>query len=95
MYLREGMRQAVLRGSAGRAAVPGLAIAGKTGTSSFAPGSKRTHAWFVGYAPADSPRLVLVVFLEEGTGFGSAAPVAGDIFRAWQRDLYNADKARP
>jgi penicillin-binding protein 2 len=40
-----------------------------------------THAWFVGYAPAEEPEIALVVFLERGTGAGDAAPLAGKILR--------------
>ncbi|MDB5097490.1 MAG: Peptidoglycan glycosyltransferase [Cyanobacteria bacterium RYN_339] len=83
--LRAGMRAAVVRGTAKPAAVPGLAVAGKTGTSTYLDGSNRTHGWFVGYAPAERPRLVVAVFAKEGTGFGTASALAGQVFRAWPR----------
>jgi penicillin-binding protein A len=48
-------------------------VAGKTGTFGG-------HAWFAGFAPAESPEMVVVVFLERGTGGADAAPIAGRIF---------------
>jgi peptidoglycan glycosyltransferase len=82
--VRAGMRAAVVRGTARPAAVPGLAVAGKTGTSTFLDGSNRTHGWFVGYAPADRPGLAVAVFCKEGSGFGTASALAGQVFRAWK-----------
>lgn len=60
----------------------GLRVAGKTGTSKADEGAW-THAWFVGYAPADRPEIAVVVYLERGTGPGDAAPLAAQIFKAW------------
>jgi penicillin-binding protein 2 len=53
-------------------------VAGKTGTAES--GKEEPHAWFAGYAPADNPRYVIVVVLENG-GFGSdkAAPLARQV----------------
>lgn len=71
-----GLREAVEVGTAQRAAVEGLAVAGKTGTT-------RGHAWFAGYAPADRPRVAVVVLTLEGTGGASAAPVAAEVLKQW------------
>jgi penicillin-binding protein 2 len=53
-------------------------VAGKTGTAEAPPGA--AHAWFAAYAPADNPRVALVVMIEHG-GEGSrvAAPIARKI----------------
>jgi cell division protein FtsI/penicillin-binding protein 2 len=59
-----------------------ITFAGKTGTAAGA--SARTHGFFVGYAPADKPELVLVVYLEQGRG-ADAAAIAGPIFHAYAR----------
>ena len=67
-------------------------MAGKTGTGqvAFKPRSSdwRDHwddAWFVGYATADAPEVLVVVLLENaGAGGKHAAPVAGDLIRAWR-----------
>ncbi len=59
-----------------------MKVAGKTGTAS-ARGSRSTHAWFAGFAPADKPQIVVVVFVEQGRGSVEAATIAGRIFEAW------------
>jgi cell division protein FtsI/penicillin-binding protein 2 len=59
-----------------------MKVAGKTGTSLVAEGSWR-HGWFAGYAPADRPRIALVVFLEEGHGPTDAASAAREVFAAY------------
>jgi cell division protein FtsI/penicillin-binding protein 2 len=60
-----------------------MKVAGKTGTARTDRGSW-TNAWFAGFVPADKPRIAIVVFLERGTGPGDAAPLAAEIFQAWQ-----------
>jgi penicillin-binding protein 2 len=79
--MREGMRTVVKAGTGAAAAVEGLEIAGKTGSAENPRG--RPHAWFVGYAPADRPALVIVVFIEHGYRGGlNAAPIARALFEA-------------
>ncbi len=70
----EGLEGAVAYGSAQLAAVPGLHIAGKTGTGPH-------HAWFAGF----DTQTVVIVFLQQGRGGSDAAPVAREIFRAYAR----------
>jgi cell division protein FtsI/penicillin-binding protein 2 len=79
--LSAGLEGCVQFGTCGAAAVEGVRIAGKTGTATALDGSGVTHAWFAGYAPVDQPEIVLVVFLERGTGQHDAAPLAGKIFK--------------
>jgi cell division protein FtsI/penicillin-binding protein 2 len=79
--LNEGFEECVGSGTCQAAAVPGVRVAGKTGTATALDGTRSTHAWFVAYAPADSPEIAVVVFLERGTGAGDAAPLAGEILR--------------
>ncbi len=81
--LFDGLQQSVSYGM-GRMAQPSMFInaAGKTGTAPAEEGSW-THAWFAGYAPAESPEIVLVVFLEKGHGGTDAAGIAGEIFNAF------------
>ncbi len=82
--MREGMRRAVAGGTAKTAAVNGVEIAGKTGTAEFGAqredGTSLEHGWFTGYAPFDDPEIAVVVFLEQGNGALTAAPVAARIF---------------
>ena len=64
--------------------VPGVLIAGKTGTAESSP-QKPDHAWFVGYVPADAPRYVIIVVLEHGgSGSRAAGPVVRELVRAMQ-----------
>jgi len=62
--------------------LPGVTIAGKTGTAETAPG-KPDHAWFTGYFPADNPQYVVVVALEHGgSGSKAAGPIAREVVRS-------------
>jgi len=93
--VREGMVAAVERGTATRAQIPGIRIAGKTGTAEFCddlafrmrlcPGRKLpTHAWFVAFAPAEAPEVAVLVFIwNGGEGSQNAAPVARQILEAY------------
>ncbi|MBP3543491.1 MAG: penicillin-binding protein 2, partial [Lachnospiraceae bacterium] len=57
--------------------------AGKTGTAEWEEG-KKAHAWFVGFAPAKNPEIVVSIVLEEaGAGSDYAAPAAKNIFDAY------------
>ena len=69
-----------------------LVIAGKTGTAQVPnpKGGKQLNiAWFVGFAPADSPQIAIAVAMEghvPGEEYGGgmiAAPIAGAILKAW------------
>jgi len=77
--LFEGLEAATEYGTGQLARLEGLKVAGKTGSSASG------HAWFAGWAPADHPAIVLVVFLEQGRGGAGAAPVARAIFEAYAR----------
>jgi len=70
-------------------------IAGKTGTAQviamaedgddeeLLPDRHKDHAWFMGYAPFDNPRIAFAIFVEHGGhGSSAAAPVAGAIVKA-------------
>jgi len=81
--LAEGFEKCVSMGTCQAAAVPGVRVVGKTGTAGLSDGSGLTHAWFVGYAPADSPEVAIVIFLNRGTGARDAAPLAGRILRQY------------
>lgn len=92
--VRLGMQQAVQWGTAPGARLPGVSVAGKTGSAEFAMfdeegnlvvderGYSPTHAWFTAFAPYEDPEIALVVMLEAG-GEGSqvAVPVAAEVLR--------------
>jgi len=81
--IREGMRQAVENGSATLAKVEGIQIAGKTGTAEFiaSDGTTKEHAWFTGFAPFDSPEIVVTIYFDLGQGNLKASPIAAEIMR--------------
>jgi penicillin-binding protein 2 len=101
--VREGLVRVVAGGTGAAARVPGLEMAGKTGTvqvvsheawqdSSVLPWELRNHAWFASYAPASHPELVVVVFIEHGgQGSRAAAPVA----RALHALYFHVDLGTP
>jgi penicillin-binding protein 2 len=79
-YLRQGLLAVVQGGTGVSARIPGLDIAGKTGTSQTITNSKaekgQDHAWFAAYAPARDPEVVVVVIVERGGRGGQvAAPI--------------------
>lgn len=78
------LRSVVTEGTGKRAAVPGYVVAGKTGTAQKAIGHGYARdkyvATFAGYAPADHPRIVLVVTVDEPRGQYFASEVAAPIF---------------
>jgi penicillin-binding protein 2 len=65
----EGMRMAVLGGTCRTANIPGIEVAGKTGTAQNPHG--RDHSAFIGFAPYDKPRIAVAVYVENA-GFGAA-----------------------
>ena len=79
------MMQAVVTGGTGTAAqIPGVRVAGKTGTAETGgPGTPNT-TWFIEFAPADNPRYAVAVVLQNQTGTGgtTAAPIAKEIMQA-------------
>ncbi len=66
-----GLEESVAYGMAHATNVEGMKIAGKTGTAASRE-SARTHGFFVGYAPAEKPEIVVVVYLEQGHGVDAA-----------------------
>jgi penicillin-binding protein A len=84
------MMVAVVRGGTGTAAaLPGVEVAGKTGTAELVPTAdgpsnpSNTDAWFVAFAPASAPKLAVAVMLVgAGQGGASAAPVARAVLSA-------------
>ncbi|CAM3991458.1 penicillin-binding protein 2 [Nocardiopsis rhodophaea] len=68
-------------GSGRSGAIPGIEVAGKTGT---AENAGPTHNWFISFAPADDPEIAVAVLVENGGGSGGtlAAPIAKSIMQA-------------
>lgn len=79
--LGDYMRGVVTSGTGRSAGSAPVAIAGKTGTAELE--RKPSHAWFIGYAPYNAPRIAFAVLVENGQYGGSAAaPIARDIVAA-------------
>ncbi len=73
------MMELVVESGTGTAAqLPGVRVAGKTGTAETGR-PEANNAWFIGFAPADDPRVAIAVVLSDqsGTGGQLAAPIAG------------------
>ncbi len=87
--VRDMMIGVVRGGTGGAAALPGVEVAGKTGTAELRPthggaiDPKNTDAWFVAFAPASKPRVAVAVMLVgAGQGGATAAPVAREVLSA-------------
>ena len=68
LLMKAALVGVVATGTAAASAIQGVKVAGKTGTAQSgrfaANGEELNHAWFVGYAPADKPKIVVAVMLE-------------------------------
>ncbi|MDP9847823.1 peptidoglycan D,D-transpeptidase FtsI family protein [Streptosporangium lutulentum] len=85
--LKEMMINVVAKGTATAAQVPGVTVAGKTGTAETATG-QAPHAWFISFAPAEDPKVALALIVESGSAGGeasgghTAAPIAKSVIEA-------------
>jgi penicillin-binding protein 2 len=80
--VRKGMWRVVNDSGTGtRAKVPGVTVAGKTGTAqAWTEGEKDDNAWFIAFAPYEHPKLALAVLVQGGKAGGEvAAPIAAKI----------------
>ena len=84
--VRDLMIDVVNNGTGTRAQIPGVQVAGKTGTAQVE--GQSAHAWFIGFAPAEAPRYAIAVLVENGgelssgdngTGGRVAAPLAAQV----------------
>ncbi len=91
------MMVAVVDGGTGTAAqIPGTSVAGKTGTAESGSDAA-PHAWFLGFAPADNPVVVVAVLVENGGSAGNEATggtVAAPIARAVIQKAIELDQQR-
>ena len=110
--VKEAMRR-VTNGSLGTARwwkIPGIEIAGKTGTSqvrSFSaeqiydkceerPVHERHHGWFIGYAPVDVPEITVAVLTEHSChGSTGSAPVVRDVILAYMKKYHPKKLKKP
>ncbi|HUW17475.1 MAG TPA: penicillin-binding protein 2 [Actinomycetes bacterium] len=85
--LTDMMVAVVTTGTGVNGAIPGVSVAGKTGTAQ--DGKRPPHVWFMAFAPADAPQVAVAVFVENGgrlgnqaTGGAVAAPIARAVMEA-------------
>jgi penicillin-binding protein A len=76
------MQHVVEEGTGTAARLQGISVAGKTGTAEI-PGTSENQVWFIGYAPADKPRMAVAVTIERTQGEGGtvAAPIAKQVLQ--------------
>jgi penicillin-binding protein A len=93
--LTSAMEGVVREGTGTNANIPGVAVAGKTGTAET-PGNKacgggvdENQAWFIGFAPADDPEIAIAVSIECTPEFGG--DVAAPIFRTVAESILNQE----
>lgn len=87
----EGMRMAVTGGTCRRAAIPGIEVAGKTGTAQNPHG--RDHSAFMGFAPYDNPKIAVAVYVENG-GFGATlgVPIGSLVMEKYLTDTISTSR---
>lgn len=91
--LKEALADVLTRGTGAGAQIKGLTIAGKTGTAQNPPNPD--HAWFVGYAPVDHPKIVVAVLLEYGLHGSAAAKIATKMMERYLKTKLTLTSATP
>jgi penicillin-binding protein A len=93
--LTTAMEGVVSEGTGTNAAIPGVAVAGKTGTAetpgnvACGGGEEENQAWFIGFAPADDPKIAIAATVECTEEFGN--DVAAPIFRDVAETILNGE----
>lgn len=78
------MQEVIASGTGYKLQGTSYSVAGKTGTAEYRDDEDRSHSWFVGFAPAENPKIAVSIILEDaGSGGETAAPVARRIFDAY------------
>jgi peptidoglycan glycosyltransferase len=82
------MEAVVSEGTGTSAQIPGVQVAGKTGTAETQIGTKINNVWFIAFAPAAAPKVAIAVTLQGVPGFGGAfaAPVARQVMERLLHD---------
>lgn len=96
--IRRFMVQVVEHGTGERAKIPGLKIAGKTGTAQKAVGGKyvkKYHSIFIGAFPADDPKYILLVHIDDPKGEYLGGDVAAPVFAKMVLDMLGMKEKKP
>ena len=92
--VRQGMNKVVNEsgGTAGKARIKDVTVAGKTGTAQFwRSGVKDNHTWFLSFAPYEAPKYAICIFVQGAkSGGGVAAPIAAKILE----DIFALDQGK-
>jgi peptidoglycan glycosyltransferase len=93
--LTTAMEGVVTEGTGTNAEIPGVPVAGKTGTAetpgneACGGGEEENQAWFIGFAPADDPKIAIAATVECTEEFGN--DVAAPIFRDVAETILNGE----
>jgi penicillin-binding protein 2 len=105
--IRDALADVVEEGTATRAQLGPIRVAGKTGTAQVfkksvgvdadkQPKDERDHAWFIGYAPAENPEIAFAIVIEHGGHGGTtAAPVARQVLEVYFEDRLPPKETKP
>ncbi|MFI5135673.1 MAG: penicillin-binding transpeptidase domain-containing protein [Chitinophagales bacterium] len=87
----QGLRQVVTGGTAAASQIPGIEMAGKTGTAQNPHG--KDHSVFVAFAPVDDPKIAIAVVVENaGWGAAFAAPIASLMIEKYLNDTISTQR---
>ncbi len=92
-YIKEGMHDVTVYGTAHFIKVPGHQFSAKTGTAQNPHG--KNHSWFVAFAPKDNPQIAVAVVVENA-GYGGTwgGPIAGFLMEKYLNDTIAADRLK-
>jgi penicillin-binding protein A len=89
--LTQMMTSVVQKGTGTAAQIPGVQVAGKTGTAQTGIQGTNPHTWFICFAPATDPKIAVAVLVEHGGTFGSEA-TGGAVAAPLARQVLEADR---
>jgi peptidoglycan glycosyltransferase len=86
--VRQMMEAVVNEGTGTPAQIPGVQVAGKTGTAETQIGTAINNVWFIAFAPASNPKVAIAVTLKgvPGQGAAFAAPIAREVIERLLHD---------
>lgn len=84
--LQGALSDVVGTGTARGSRLQGIVVAGKTGTTQNPQDPSRDHSWFVGYAPAEDPKIVVALMIEFGGSGSRAARVATRLMERYLKE---------
>ena len=91
--IQDGMKDVVQahRGTAWRARIDGVTLAGKTGSAEYGPDNSKKYAWMLLFGPVESPRYAVALVVEDGVSGGTTA---APLVRGLMEDIFDLDGTR-